>query len=527
MIEAATMKKIISQLHRALVARPRLDWLFVGLFLAVFVSLAFWNITAGSIWFDEAFSAYLIQYNFIDIARYTATDVHPPLYYWLLQLWSFVFGNTELALRPMSVFFGVTAAVFAYLLVRRHFGRRAALIALALLVLSPLFIRYAQEARMYTLAATIVFAATYVMSRALASGKRSTWVIYGVLVSLGMWTHYFTALAWISHWVWRFTTVRQKGLRGKELRKRFFDKNWMTAHIVAVGLFLPWLPAMAVQLAIIQTQGFWIGPVGLDTIGSYIGTLVFFLQSYQVTGWMALGVLVIGLIVAVTARRVYKQGSKQFKQSYLLLAVMALLPPVLLFVLSMPPLTPSFVERYLLPASIATTLIVAVTLSVGLRGQRIRRQFVIYAVIVAMLVTGIGNMYYYNNYNKNSQTGIETERLVQLAVERSDPGQPIIANSPWVFYEAIFYATERNPIYFIDEDVDYLYGSLDMLKYDDRFKIKDLDAFLAKHPVVWYIGYADPDIEPPRDTLTPIDSVSVTNKVDGKTVYKGVEYRTR
>ena len=174
MIGATAMKKSFSRLHKALVARPRLDWLFVGLFLAVFVGLAFWNITAGSIWFDEAFSAYLIQYNFLDIARYTATDVHPPFYYWLLQLWSFVFGDTEIGLRSMSVFFGVVAATFAYLWVKRHFGRRAALIALALLVLSPLFIRYSQEARMYTLAAAIIFAATYVMSRALASGKRST-----------------------------------------------------------------------------------------------------------------------------------------------------------------------------------------------------------------------------------------------------------------------------------------------------------------------------------------------------------------
>ena len=117
--------------------------------------------------------------------------------------------------------------------------------------------------------------------------------------------------------------------------------------------------------------------------------------------------------------------------------------------------------------------------------------------------------------------------MVELAVERSEPGQPIIANSPWIYYEASFYATERNPIYFIDEDVEYIYGSLDMLKYDDRFKIKDLDAFLAENPVVWYIGYAENEIQPPRDGLVPIDSIAVTNKVDGKTVYKGVEYRSQ
>lgn len=521
------MKRTLSGLRRFVVARPWLDWLWVSLLLAGFVGLALWNITAGSIWFDEAFSAYLIQYNFWDIARYTATDVHPPFFYWVLKLWAALFGTTELGLRSMSVFFGVTAALFAYLWTRRQFGRRAALIALALLVLSPLFIRYSQEARMYTLAATIVFAATYVMQRALASKKRSTWLGYGVLVSLGMLTHYFTALAWIAHWVWRFIVVRASGVRGKALAKRFFDRNWLTAYGVAVGLFLPWLPAMVYQLIGIQTQGFWIGPVGIDTVGSYFGTLVYFLQSYQMTGWMALGLLVVGAIVTFTALKVYRRGSVSFKRSYALLLSLSAVPPALLFIVSMPPLTSSFVERYLLPAAIASAVFVGVTLSVGLRARRLYQQVAVYGVIVAMLMSGIGTMYFYNNYNKNSRTGIETERLVQQAVAKAEPGQPIVANSPWVFYEAVFYNSERNPIYFIDEEVEYVYSSLDMLKESDRYKIKDLEAFTQQHPVIWYIGYAEGDIEPPRDTWTKIDETAVTNYIDGKTVYKGVEYRTR
>jgi len=182
------MKKHFLNMTMFLKVRPRFDWVFVGLLLTAFVGLAAWNLTAGSIWFDEAFSAYLLNYNFLDIARYTATDVHPPFYYWLLKLWTMVFGETEIGLRSMSVFFGVIAAIFGYLFVRKQFGRRAALVALALMILSPLFIRYGQEARMYTLAAAIIFAASYVLLFAAETKKRSTWVLYGVLVSLGMWT---------------------------------------------------------------------------------------------------------------------------------------------------------------------------------------------------------------------------------------------------------------------------------------------------------------------------------------------------
>ena len=61
------------------------DWWLLGSILAGFSVLALGNITRWSIWFDEAFSAYLIRYSYSEVAQFTATDVHPPLYYWLLK----------------------------------------------------------------------------------------------------------------------------------------------------------------------------------------------------------------------------------------------------------------------------------------------------------------------------------------------------------------------------------------------------------------------------------------------------------
>ena len=47
--------------------------------LAVFVTVSLATITKFSIWFDEAFGAYLIRFDFWQVATYTASDVHPPL----------------------------------------------------------------------------------------------------------------------------------------------------------------------------------------------------------------------------------------------------------------------------------------------------------------------------------------------------------------------------------------------------------------------------------------------------------------
>ena len=518
------MKKTLTRISEFFRSRPRTDYIFVAIALALFAGLALWNIAKPSIWFDEAFSAYIIQFNFLDIARYTATDVHPPFFYWLLKIWAGVFGHTELGLRSMSVFFGIIAAIFGYLFVKRKFGRRAALVGLVILALSPLFIRYSQEARMYTLAAALVMSATYVMSRALETGNRKLWIVYGVLVSLGMWTHYFTALAWIAHWVWRFVVIKQTGAKRKLLFKKFFDRNWLTAYIIAVGLYLPWIPAMVIQLVVVQTGGFWIIPVGVDSITGYFGTLTFFLEHDRVTGWLSAALGLMGVIVTVLGIRTYRQGNRAFKNNYLLLLALAAVPPIVLFIASLPPLQSSFVERYLLPTAVASALFMGVTLVYGLSKTKVWKQVVLYGIILAILISGLSTMYYYGNYNKNSRTGIETEQLIKQAIEKSEPGQPIVAASPWVFYEAVFYNSEEHPIYFIDSQTNYDYGSLDMLKYSDKNKIKDLDAFTKEHPVIWYIGYFEGDVNPPVTTWKQIDATSVTNHVDGKSVYRGVEY---
>ena len=85
--------------------------------IGIFLALTLTRLTASSIWFDEAFSAYIIRFDWADLTHYTAIDVHPPLYYYLLKLWSLLFGSSLASLRAMSVFLGVVAIILLYFLV--------------------------------------------------------------------------------------------------------------------------------------------------------------------------------------------------------------------------------------------------------------------------------------------------------------------------------------------------------------------------------------------------------------------------
>ena len=295
------MKNLFTSISTYIKKHPKTDIAILLLGLAVFATITLINAPRASIWFDEAFSTYLVQFSFWDIAKFTASDVHPPFYYWLLKIWSELFGTTELAYRSLSIVFGAAAISTAFVLARKFFGRKVAWLSLLFLVISPMLIRYSDEARMYTLAAFIVMLGTFFMVKAEETKKTKYWIWYGVMVSLGMWTHYFTAFAWLAHWVWRATQVWRKGDAPKQFLKKFFTKPWIITYSVAVGLFLPWLPFMAKQVGVVQS-GFWIGPVGIDTPTNYMTNYFYYLEHGQAQSWLALAMVyvIVVMILAIS-----------------------------------------------------------------------------------------------------------------------------------------------------------------------------------------------------------------------------------
>lgn len=518
----AFIKKKIDFLRR----HPRSDIAMVVIALAIFATIALLNAARASLWFDEAFSAYITQFNFAEIAAFTSADVHPPFYYWLLKVWEMLFGTSDLAIRSMSVFFGGVVIVLSYLLTRRLFGRLSAGVSLVFLALSPMLIRYSDEARMYTVAAAIILLATYVLVKATESNKRRYWVIYGLLVGLGMWTHYFTAVAWLTHWVWRAIVTRRGTTKWKNFWPKFFTKNWIVAYVVAIAVFIPWLPFMALQLGTIQGVGFWISSVTADSFTNYFSNLFYYLEHDQVFGWWAflLWAVIIGLVIV--ARKTFKVLGRQDKINYLLTTVLASAPVVILFVMSLPPLRSSFVERYLLIAVIGFAMFAAVTLVVGTRNWRPWARVIPVVLIAGMMIFGITNVYYYGNYNKNTNMHVLTGEVVQAIAKKAAPGEPIVADSPWTFYEAIAYTSADHPVYFIDKNTDYIYGSLDMLEKRDQHKIKDLESFKRAHPIIWYIGTTTAEDVPPFESdWKKLTTVSVYDSIDNKTEFRATQYQ--
>jgi mannosyltransferase len=507
-------------------AHPRIDFVFLVVALSIFTTITLFNVTNAAIWFDEAFSSYLIQFSYADVARFTATDVHPPVYYWVLKAWTSLFGVDEFGLRSMSILFAAATIVVTFVLTRRLFGRKTALIALLFLILSPMLIRYSDEARMYTMAAFIVMSATYALVLATESKRRAWWGVYGVLVGLGMWVHYFTALIWLAHWVWRAWLTYDKDTSLKQWWFKFFSKQWVVTHVVAVAVFSPWIYFMIKQLGVVQSGGFWIGPVGVDTPTNYVTNVFYYLEHGQTQSWLAVALMLVVLLVLVLIPKVFRKFTKQERSYFILIASIAWVPLVLLFLASLPPLRPSFVDRYLIPAVIALLVFIAMVLVAGTKSWRPVFRAIPIVLIAGMMIFGITNVYKYGNYNKNTNFHIVTRETIEEIKKAGEPGQPIIATTPWIFYEAIPYTTEEHPVYFIDANTEYVYGSLDMLKNSDMHKIKDMDAFAKEHPVIWYLGQAESgDIGPYQSSWVKVQTVSSYDHLTNKALYRATEYR--
>jgi len=102
---------------------------------------------------DEVFSLDLAGTNWPSMLAQLRSDVHPPLYYWLLRLWFEVIPATVAGLRWFSGACLIVATVLFWRFLRRVVGPDVGFAALSLWLANPLVILLAGYGRMYLLLA--------------------------------------------------------------------------------------------------------------------------------------------------------------------------------------------------------------------------------------------------------------------------------------------------------------------------------------------------------------------------------------
>ncbi len=206
----------------------------------------------------------------IDTIRVTASGApqHPPLYWLLIRFWMQVFGNSVGAVRSLSVIFSVLTFPALYWLCWELFGSAiVGWIAIALVSVSPVHIFQAHNARPYSLWILMILISSAALMRALRNdqNQKLNWLIYGITLSLSLYTYLFSIFVVISHGI--YVIIREGFRKTQEL------SNYLLTSGLAILSFSPWILVVLLNFKKANQQTSWTGtPVDsyLDLIWSYV-----------------------------------------------------------------------------------------------------------------------------------------------------------------------------------------------------------------------------------------------------------------
>lgn len=192
------------------------------------------------------------------------TAEHTPLYFMLSRLWVGVVGHSVFTMRLLTAIFSVLALPCLFWLCRELFASPAvAWIAVALVAISPLHVLYAQEARPYSLLSVFTLLSSAVLLWAMRIQRRSSWLLYGLTITAGLYTHLLFGLVPIAHGVY-------VGLMEEVWQKRRLSRT-VISYLLATGVALlaltPWLVLLYLNFAKVSAS---TASIGEDNDLSYI-----------------------------------------------------------------------------------------------------------------------------------------------------------------------------------------------------------------------------------------------------------------
>jgi uncharacterized membrane protein len=324
--------------------------LLIGLLMAF--ALRVYYLGDQNIWWDEGLAIWAVRHGFVETTLWTAGDVHPPLYFWLLWPWVRLVGESEFAARYLTVLTAMLTVAVMAPLGRRLGGRAVGAAALYLLALSRFHIWWSQEMRMYALAALAATLSFYFLVRAVSDnreeGNRKACPCIGWVAATvaALYTLYFSALLLVVQNLYVFIVSLRRTDRWALWRR------WLPAQGAALALWAPWL-----ALAIPRMRSWSVvqEPVSLRFVYLLDGVLLTLGISTYVERYLgavlAMGlVLLWGTVALVAGARRVGTACRTAEGLWLLL-LGTLIPPLMVWLVTQPRMlfyTPRVEARYFL-----------------------------------------------------------------------------------------------------------------------------------------------------------------------------------
>ncbi|MBN1890011.1 MAG: glycosyltransferase family 39 protein [Thermoflexales bacterium] len=471
------------------------------LILIVAAGLRFYRLDAQSLWNDEGNSARLSERTLQSITVGTASDIHPPLYYYVLHFWRALFGHSEFALRALSVACGVILVVLVYLLGVQLFDEPAALAAALIAAVNPFQIYYSQEARMYAMLALLAALSTFYVLRFTfhASGfplpHASRFTLYALrcmpyvlAAAAGLYTQYTFVFVLLVHNVIvaaSLLTQRQDRLRR--------GMAWAGTQVAVVLLYLPWLP-----VALSRTGGWGVEPEPYQLSTALMDVARWFAYGHTLPAAQArLGVVMMVLLLIGPFWQVRKEKLGQAAA----LALWALAPAALMFGLG---LYRTAYLKFLLISSPPFCLLLAWGALCHWRNvpdlvdrESLRFLRILSALLVVLMAVpaawplprALSNLYFDPAYARDDYRG-----MAQFVRSLQDPGDASLRNDA-----VLLIAPNQWEVFtYYYPDAERVYPLARQRPPDPVAAAAELDEIAARHARLFVLYWGDGEADPHR-----------------------------
>lgn len=218
-------------------------WVVAAVVVTLVAGVVMRFVAFSEMWLDEALTVNISQLPLRDIPDWLRHDGAPPLYYFMLNVWTDAFGTSNFAVRSLSAVLSVATLPPMWFAGRRIAGRQGAWIAVLVMASSPFAIQFGSEARMYSLMMLLVTLGYLAVRRLLERPSLGRQAVVALITGLLLYTHYWSiylvaVVGGLFAW---------QAWRGSDADQRHAARAGVLAVVAGVITFLPWIPTFLFQ----------------------------------------------------------------------------------------------------------------------------------------------------------------------------------------------------------------------------------------------------------------------------------------
>ncbi len=388
-----------------------------GLALAVMTvaaaALRFLFLTRKPFWFDECFSVEVARLSWHDMLRLLwRREANMSLYYLLLRGWLH-FGSSPFFIRSLSVIFSLATLPAIFWVAGRLFDRRVALLAVALMGFNAYHIRYAQEARSYSLFVLLATLSIGFFVATLREPSRRNRVGYLLASVLAVYAHLYALLLLGTQWL----SVQGKGQR--HMCSHALRRAWIWIGVASLPLLIFAAKTGAGPIRWIQRPGFH--------------DLLKFAE--HLTGNDGLPLLLLYTVACLAALMPLQKIWDVWRLRFLLIWLVIPVGVTLLLSLA----RPIFLARYFIFCLPALVILAAAGLA------KLSSPLLLAASVAAILLLSLQGTFSYYDHDFDLDRD-DSKAAVSFILDHAQPGDAIVfhiaeARVPYEFFESLRTAT--------------------------------------------------------------------------------------